>query len=249
METLFSLFPTAEELLEMTPENLAPTLLRLARVRRQSGNMFWPESVPQITTGAGMATANEFGYPYNTKLRVLALLHETWEYLRREGYIMPAPDTNGRNGWMVLTSRGESVNCDEDFEHHRTARAFPKSLLHRSIANKVYAALMRGELDEAVLAAFKAVEIAVREAGKFRSTDIGVPLMRKAFDPVNGPLTDMSNPPPEREALCHLFAGAIGSYKNPHSHRTVGLSDLSKAQQQVMLATHLLSIVDERAKS
>jgi Protein of unknown function (Hypoth_ymh) len=44
----------------------------------------------------------------------------------------------------------------------------------------------------------------------------------------------------------HLFAGAIGSYKNPHSHRTLNLSDPREAQEQVMLATYLLRIVDTR---
>jgi uncharacterized protein (TIGR02391 family) len=177
---------------------------------------------------------------------VEALLNETWAYLSREGYIMPAPDTNGRNGWMVLTSDGERVGSQEDFDRVRVARAFPKSLLHDSIAKKVYSAMMRGELDEAVFAAFKAVEVAVREAGGYETTDIGVPLMRKAFDSKAGPLTDLTQPEAEREALAHLFAGAIGSYKNPHSHRTVNLSDAREAQEQVLLATHLLRIVEAR---
>ena len=38
----------------------------------------------------------------------------------------------------------------------------------------------------------------------------------------------------------------LGSYKNPHSHRTVNLTDSREAQEQVMLATHLLGIVDAR---
>lgn len=49
---------------------------------------------------------------------------------------------------------------------------------------------------------------------------------RKAFNKDTGPLADMSHPEAERVALAHLFAGAIGSYKNPHSHRTVNLTDL-----------------------
>jgi Protein of unknown function (Hypoth_ymh) len=69
----------------------------------------------------------------------------------------------------------------------------------------------------------------VREAGKFTAGDIGVDLMRKAFNPDQGPLTRTSDEPAEREGLMHLFSGAILSYKNPHSHRFVKLSEPREA--------------------
>jgi hypothetical protein len=71
--------------------------------------------------------------------------------------------------------------------------------------------------------------------------------MRRAFNPDNGPLTNQQQNRPEREALSHLFAGAIGSYKNPHSHRTITINDSSEAQEMVLLASHLLRIVDSRS--
>jgi uncharacterized protein (TIGR02391 family) len=101
---------------------------------------------------------------------------------------------------------------------------------------------------DAVFNAFKAVEVAVRKAGGYANTDIGVDLMRKAFHPDTGPLSRPSDTPAERESLGHLFAGAIGSYKNPHSHKMVGLNDPRDAQEQVVLASHLLGIVDSRKK-
>ncbi len=96
--------------------------------------------------------------------------------------VVPALGTNGRSGWIVFSRRGAALDKDEDFAGFRAAAGFPKPLLHPSIAGRVWLALARGDLGEAVLTAFKAVEESVRFAGTFGATDIGVPLLRKAFD-------------------------------------------------------------------
>jgi len=70
--------------------------------------------------------------------------------------------------------------------------------------------------------------------------------MRKAFHPQNGPLAKYADPESEKEGLRNLATGAISSYKNPHSHRTVVINEALEAQEMVMLASHLLRIVDSR---
>jgi uncharacterized protein (TIGR02391 family) len=211
--------------------------------------MFWPNTVNDVATGCNNIIASQQpGYPFHHRQQIDSLLSQTWSWIERQGLIVRASGMNGRNGWIIFTPQGEQVSDAQDLRRLRDVADFPKSLINESIAEKVWRSLMRNDLDEAVFAAFKAVEEAVRAAGGFTASDIGVPLMRKAFDKNTGPLTNMSHPEAERDALAHLFAGAIGSYKNPHSHRTVNLTDLSEVQEQIVLASHLLRIVDGRRK-
>jgi hypothetical protein len=92
-------------------------------------------------------------------------LSEGWNWLVVQGLLVPASGMNGRNGWYVISRRGQTINTDEDFEHFKEAAAFPKSMLHHAIADKVWLNLARGDLADAVFVAFRTVEEAVRAAG------------------------------------------------------------------------------------
>ena len=242
MATLTSLISDVDVLVALAPEELAEVVLRLAHERLQN-NPVHQQSIASDIHGTPGTTD---GYPQNRKRDAELALAEAWNWLSVQGLLIPQPGTNGNSGWMFLSRRARTVMANNTFKTYARSVAFPKALLHPSIADEVWLDIIRGDLETAVFKSFRAVEIAVREAGNFSDTDIGTPLMRKAFDKTTGPLSDQQQPEAEREALAHLFAGAIGSYKNPHSHRTVTINDATEAQEMVILASHLLRIVYSR---
>lgn len=89
--------------------------------------------------------------------------------------------------------------------------------------------------------AFIQVGVYVRTVCGLPSDLVGIPLMRKVFHPETGPLTDLNAVPAEREAVMHLFSGAIGTYKNPLSHHVVGLSNAAVAASRILVANELLA--------
>jgi uncharacterized protein (TIGR02391 family) len=122
----------------------------------------------------------------------------------------------------------------------------PKYLLHPIIARKVETAFQNAEYDTAVFQALREVEVAVRNVSGFSPTDISAALMRKAFDPKTGPMRDDTATDMEKLAISEMFAGLIGAYKSPRSHRHVVL-DAVEAAEIIVFASHLLKIVDARA--
>jgi uncharacterized protein (TIGR02391 family) len=136
--------------------------------------------------------------------------------------------------------------AEPDIRRTLSFRRLPKDSLHPAIREDVWELFHRGKYDTAVFEAMKAVEVAVRAAAGYSDAQYGGEMIARAFNEDNGPLRDPHMLPAERIARRSLFTGAYGSYRNPHSHRNVALTDPDEAAELIALACHLLRIVDSR---
>jgi len=232
-KTIYSIIPNPEELLKLDLEDVAAVIL-------ESLNSI--EHLQLNRNDFAMArTVQEYPIAYHERL--LKGLMTGWGYLEREGLIAEMPT---KAGWYFITDKGKTVRSREDLNAYRASRMLPKYLLHPVIAKKVEAAFQNAEYDTAVFQALREVEVAVRNLSGFSPTDMGAALMRKAFDPKTGPLRDDAAIDMEKLAISEMFAGLIGAYKTPRSHRHVVL-DAAEAAEIIIFASHLLKIADARA--
>ena len=245
MREIWEIFSDQNEILELEPEELGVKLLFVLKSRKTSRESFSPRNEFLSGSTRGDDTRGTKGCPVDCIDQIRLALGEAFSWLERSGLIIREPAGDGV--WYVFTRRALGFDNEDELLSYTQAQTLPKTVLHPKLQSSVWISFVRREFPTAVFQAMREVEISVREAADFPVQKHGVSMIREAFNPKSpGPLVDPEQPESEAEALMHLFAGAIGSYKNPHSHRQVELNNPEEAAEIIMIASHLLKITDAR---
>lgn len=141
---------------------------------------------------------------------------------------------------IFITRLGNKV-LETDLETIRTAERLDVTLHDR--LKHIKSQFLLGEYELAAFAAMRAVEIRVRELSGADSSQLGVKLMRESFR-IGGKLADSELDTGEQTGIMELFAGAIGTFKNPPSHRQVDYADPTEVSEIVLLADLLMRLLD-----
>jgi uncharacterized protein (TIGR02391 family) len=165
---------------------------------------------------------------------------EALNWLVSNNLVARGTPNDSRPDAIFITRLGNKV-LEEGLETIRAAERLDVALHARF--ERVKSQFLLGEYELAAFAAMREVEIRVRELSGADSSLLGVKLMRKSFGD-GGKLADSELDPGERIGIMELFAGAIGTFKNPPSHRQVDYADPTEASEVVLLADLLMRLLD-----
>lgn len=233
-------FPSPEIVLQLNTEELAIPLLKCL-IHLEDAKL---DNNLVRENFFGIVVSEKFGG--ERTIEVAKAITEVWLWLEREIMIAPRPEP-GAGRIVYITERGKKLAEQADINIYSRSNLIPIGVLDPRLASKVQNLFIRGDYDIAVFQAFKEVEVRVRKLASLPATLLGYDLMRKAFNPENGKLTNLGQVMAERQSTSDLFAGAIGLFKNPSSHRDVNWGDPQECAELIYLANHLLRIAEKHA--
>lgn len=165
---------------------------------------------------------------------------EALNWLLSRGLIAIGKPGQSSGDAMIITRAGHRALAEGIGRVHAEERLTVD--LHPLLANTASLFLL-GDYETASFSAMKAVEIRVRELANADASLIGTALMQEAFKK-GGVLADPNLEGGEQVSIMNLFAGAIGTFKNPPSHRQVNYDNATEASEVVMFADLLLRLLD-----
>jgi len=117
--------------------------------------------------------------------------------------------------------------------------------LHAQFHPRIYRSSWRpfelGQYGQAIATAVQELEDAVKEATSGNMSETGADLMRKAFDPEEGPLVDKENTITDKTGIRDLLVGFMLRYK---SLPPTTVMDIVQTARILSTASHLLGIVE-----
>lgn len=243
---LLQIVPSPDDLLLLSSDEFAWALLEdmQARLSDPTGGMANRESLSGSILSVGAFQSSPASL-HALAQRLDRAGRDGYANLERWGLAEPASGLNGRNGYIVLTDKGKASVEKTDFERTRVRSLLKEEMLHPLLRGKIYGYFASDDLGTAVFEAFKTVEIEVRRAGSYPGKEHGKILMFKAFA-LGGPLSLSSDDKADSEALAGLFAGALSRFRNPGGHTNRTFQDVFEAMEELMFASRLLRLVDER---
>lgn len=171
---------------------------------------------------------------------------DAWSWLVANALVGPH-HRNTPSDWYRVTVRGREVMEAGTVQPLLAEQRLPDDL-HSELA-EARTQFLAGKAEIAVFAAMRQVEVRLRHLSRAGNEMIGVALARHALHPEAGPLADQALEAGEREAISHLFAGALGAFKNPTSHRVVDFDEPAVAADIILLADLLMRLLDRVAVS
>ncbi|WP_080663993.1 TIGR02391 family protein [Bradyrhizobium elkanii] len=227
-------FSTLEQLNRATPEQVGVAIVLHMQVQR---GKFSPHN---FQTDVNHWYGNQGSPPW-----LMQRMSEGMQWAQQ--MLLAVPDLGQPAGaWYILSRAGAEFDPGTDIERLNLERLLPEFLLHPTIKDSSVEIFKIGRYDAAVFEAFKIVESEIRDAAGQPAEAHGMAMVAKAFNAENGPLTLPSDPAGERQAMQQFMAGAVGVFKNPRSHRAVDLADPKEAAEMLIIASHVLRIIDSR---
>lgn len=244
MREVALLYGTAiDELMGMEPDEVGMLLLPafVAQEKAQQDLNEW------TVVNDARSQAREGGADADLAVAAAAVIAEGWKWLENQGFLVMHPKNGGN--WRVLSRAAKSVNPEDHVREGRSLGVLRNAELDPELRQHVFPNMRVGQYDVAVFAAFRLVEDRVRFEVNLGPSDIGSQMMKAVFRTPDGVLCDPALDRGEAVARMELFSGAIGTYKNPNSHRVAGPEAVQaeEAAEAVLLANNLLRIL-ERAK-